>query len=57
MIGKRSTAMNEYIFSSMDMQRQFGIRCKYFLDLEIGSVMLFNETPYKLVEKIEREDD
>ena len=49
--------MNEYIFSSMDMKRQFGIRCKYFLDIELGSVMLFNETPYKLVEKIEREDE
>lgn len=49
--------MNEYIFSSMDLKRQFGIRCKYFLDLEIGSVMLFNGKPYKLVEKIEREDE
>ena len=48
--------MNEYIFSSMDQKRQFGIRCKYFLDLEIGSVMLFNGKPYQLVEKIERED-
>jgi hypothetical protein len=49
--------MNEYIFSSMDLKKQFSIRCKYYLDLEVGSVMLFNETPYKLVEKIEREDE
>lgn len=45
--------MNEYIFSSMDLKKQFSIRCKYYLDLEVGSVMLFNDKPFKLVEIME----
>lgn len=45
--------LNEYIFTSMDQKKQFSIRCKYTLDLEIGSILLFNEKPFKLVEKLE----
>ena len=45
--------MNEYVFTSMDHQKQFTISCKYFLDLEIGSILMFNDKPFKLVEKME----
>jgi len=40
--------MNEYIFESLDQTKQFTIRGVFKLDLEIGSVLFFNDKPYKL---------